>query len=107
MSIPVLCRRMARMTTPEDHFGREVAARYDASSARMFAPDVLDPAVDRLEQLANGGAALELAIGSGRVGLALAARGVPVTGIELSAAMLEQLRAKPGGADLPVALGDM
>ena len=50
---------------------------------------------------------VELAIGTGRVGLALAARGVPVTGIELSAAMVEQLRAKPGGADLPVTLGDM
>ena len=92
---------------PDDQFGPDVAARYDADSAPMFAPNVLDPAVDRLEQLADGGAALELAIGTGRVGLALAARGVPVTGIELSAAMVEQLRAKPGGADLPVTIGDM
>jgi hypothetical protein len=73
----------------------------------MFAPDVLGPAVDILEELAAGGAALELAIGTGRVGLALAARGVAVTGIELSAAMVEQLRAKPGGTDIPVTLGDM
>jgi len=73
----------------------------------MFAPDALVPAVDRLEELAAGGPALEFAIGTGRVGLALAARGVPVTGIELSAAMVEQLRAKPGGADLPVSVGDM
>jgi SAM-dependent methyltransferase len=92
---------------PDDHFGPEVAARYDAGSAAMYAPDVLDPAVDRLEELAGGGAALELAIGTGRVALALAARGVPVAGIELSAAMVEQLRAKPGGADVPVAIGDM
>ena len=92
---------------PEDHFGPEVAARYDEGSASMFAPEVLGPTLDRLEALAGGGAALELAIGTGRVGLALAARGVPVTGIELSTAMVEQLRAKPGGADLPVTIGEM
>ena len=92
---------------PEDHFGPEIAERYDENSASMFAPEVLGPAVDRLEALAGGGRALELAIGTGRVGLALAARGVPVTGIELSTAMVEQLRAKPGGADLPVTIGDM
>ena len=92
---------------PEDHFGPDVAPRYDADSAAMFAPEVLDPAVDRLAALAAGGRALELAIGTGRVGLTLARRGVPVAGIELSAAMVEQLRAKPGGADLPVTIGDM
>jgi SAM-dependent methyltransferase len=92
---------------PDDHFGPEVAARYDEGSASMFAPEVLGPAVDRLEELAGGGRALEFAIGTGRVGLALAARGVPVVGIELSTAMVEQLRAKPGGADLPVTIGDM
>jgi SAM-dependent methyltransferase len=90
-----------------DHFGPDVASRYDADSATMFAPETLGPAIDRLAALARGGPALELAIGTGRVGLALAARGVPVTGIELSAAMVEQLRAKPGGADIPVTLGDM
>ncbi len=91
----------------EDHFGSEVAARYDEDSAAMFAPEALAPVLDRLEGLAAGGPALELAIGTGRVGLPLAARGVPVTGIELSAAMVEQLRAKPGGAELPVTIGDM
>src|SRR3954447_17961231 len=90
-----------------DHFGPEVAARYDDDSAAMFAPEALEPALDRLEALADGGPALELAIGTGRVGLPLAARGGPVTGIELSAAMVEQLRAKPGGAELPVTIGDM
>jgi SAM-dependent methyltransferase len=90
-----------------DHFGPDVAARYDDDSAGMFSPDVLDPAVDRLEALAGGKPALELAIGTGRVALALAERGVAVTGIELSPAMVEQLRAKPGGADIPVTLGDM
>ena len=91
----------------DDHFGPDVAASYDEASATMFAPEVLGPAVDRLEALADGGPALELAIGTGRVGLALAARGVPVTGIELSPSMVEQLRAKPGGADIPVTIGDM
>jgi hypothetical protein len=90
-----------------DHFGPDVAARYDDDSAGMFAPDVLGPAVDRLEALAGGRPALELAIGTGRVAIPLAARGVPVTGIELSPAMVEQLRAKPGGADIPVTVGDM
>ena len=90
-----------------DQFGPDVAVRYDDDSAAMFAPDVLGPAVDRLEALAAGRPALELAIGTGRVGLALAARGVPVTGIELSPAMVEQLRAKPGGTDIPVTVGDM
>src|SRR4051812_5839890 len=92
---------------PDDLFGPEIAMRYDAEHAEMFASDALAPAVDRLEALAAGGPALELAIGTGRVALVLAARGVPVTGIELSAAMVEQLRAKPGGAEIPVTLGDM
>ena len=92
---------------PENHFGPDVAERYDRDSAGMFAPETLEPAVDRLEALAAGRPALELAIGTGRVGLPLAARGVPVTGIELSEAMVEQLRAKPGGDAIPVTIGDM
>ena len=92
---------------PENHFGPDVAGRYDEDSATMFAPEALDPAVDRLAALAAGRPALELAIGTGRVGLALAARGVPVAGIELSEAMVEQLRAKPGGDAIAVTIGDM
>jgi hypothetical protein len=91
----------------DDFFGPDVAARYDDDSAQMFARDTLGVAVDRLEALADGRPALELAIGTGRVALPLAARGIAVTGIELSAAMVEQLRAKPGGAQIPVTLGDM
>jgi SAM-dependent methyltransferase len=91
----------------QDHFGPDVAARYDDDSAPMFAPEVLGPAVDRLEALAGGRRALELAIGTGRVALPLAARGTSVAGIELSRAMVAELRAKPGGADIPVTLGDM
>ena len=92
---------------PENHFGPDVAERYDRDSAGMFAPQTLDPALDRLETLAAGRPALELAIGTGRVGLPLAARGVSVTGIELSEAMVERLRAKPGGDAIPVTIGDM
>jgi SAM-dependent methyltransferase len=89
-------------------WGPEIAAVYDQTSAAMYAPEVLGPTVDRLAELAGaGGRALELAIGTGRVALPLAARGVEVHGIELSPHMVEQLRAKPGGADLPVTIGDM
>jgi SAM-dependent methyltransferase len=73
----------------------------------MFAPEVLDPTVDRLVELAGSGRALEFAIGTGRVALPLAARGVEVHGLELSNAMVQQLRAKPGGDAIPVTIGDM
>jgi hypothetical protein len=89
-----------------DYFGDEVAARYDESSAGEFAPDVVGPTVDFLAALAGDGAALELGIGTGRIALGLSERGVPVAGIELSEAMAAQLRAKPGGAEIPVAIGD-
>lgn len=84
------------------------AARgYDTPGTGMFAPEVLGPTVDRLAQLAGTGAALELAIGTGRVAVPLRARGVPVTGIELSRAMIEQLRTKADEATIPVIAGDM
>jgi SAM-dependent methyltransferase len=92
---------------PEDHFGAAVAPHYDAHHAGMFTPEAIQPAVDRLAELADGGTALELAIGTGRIALPLAARGISVKGIELSAAMVDQLRAKRGGSELPVTLGDM
>ena len=88
-------------------WGPELASIYDEVVAERFAPDVLDPTVDVLAELAGGGRALELAIGTGRVALPLAARGVEVHGIELSPSMVERLRAKPGGQEIPVALGDM
>src|SRR3954464_2543850 len=72
----------------------------------MFDPAVVDPAVDVLAGLAGRGRALELAVGTGRIALPLAARGVPVHGIELSRAMVEQLRAKPGGDAIDVTIGD-
>ncbi len=91
---------------PEDHFGERVAKRYDESSADMFDPAVVDPAVDFLADLAGDGAALELGIGTGRIALPLSQRGVPVQGIDLSDAMVARLRAKPGGDAIPVAIGD-
>jgi SAM-dependent methyltransferase len=70
---------------------------------------VLDPgpAVDFLAGLAGGGRVLELAIGTGRVALPLAARGIVVEGIDASQAMVDRLRAKPGGDGIPVTIGDM
>lgn len=85
----------------------ETAARYDEDAAEHFAPDALNPTLDLLERLAEGGPALEFAIGTGRVGIPLAARGIPVTGIELSEPMVAQLRRKIGEDELPVVVGDM
>jgi SAM-dependent methyltransferase len=92
---------------PEDHFGEDVAARYDESSASMFDPSVLGPTVDLLAELAGDGAALEFAIGTGRVAVPLAARGVPVAGIEFSTAMAGRLRAKDEAGRIDVTIGDM
>jgi SAM-dependent methyltransferase len=85
----------------------ETAQRYDTPGTGMFAPDVLGPTVDRLVELADGGAALELAVGTGRVAVPLAERGVPVSGIELSEPMVDRLRAKVDESTLPVVVGDM
>jgi SAM-dependent methyltransferase len=90
----------------DGYFDERVAARYDESSAEMFDPEVVDPVVDFLVELAGSGRALELGIGTGRIALPLAKRGVPVHGIELSKAMVERLRAKPGGEDIGVTIGD-
>jgi hypothetical protein len=90
-----------------DHFEEPVAAHYDERHADMFDRAVVEPAVDFLAGLANGGAALEFAIGTGRIALPLAARGVPVHGIDLSEAMVGKLREKPGGEQIPVTIGDL
>jgi SAM-dependent methyltransferase len=84
-----------------------VASRYDEDCAEISTPEALAPMLDVLEELAAGGSALELAIGTGRVGLPLAARGVAVSGIELGEDMVAELRRKPGGEEIPVAIGDM
>jgi SAM-dependent methyltransferase len=90
----------------DGHFEEPVAARYDESAAEMFDASVVEPAVDLLVELAGDGQALELGIGTGRIALPLARRGVPVYGIDLSGAMIAKLRAKPGGGDVGVTIGD-
>ena len=94
------------MEDPDGHFGESVAATYDDPEHEMFQPAAIDPAVDLLAELAADGPALELAIGTGRIALPLARRGVPVHGIDMSRAMVARLRARPGGADIPVTIGD-
>lgn len=91
----------------QNTFVGEIAERYDEDCAEISTPEALAPMLDVLEALAAGGPALELAIGTGRVGLPLAARGVPVTGIELSEDMVAQLRRKPGAEAVDVTVGDM
>ena len=90
---------------PENIFDA-VAPFYDATAAGMFDPTVLDPTVDFLADLADGGAALELGVGTGRVALPLSRRGVPVHGIEISEAMVAELAAKPGADAIAVTVGD-
>jgi SAM-dependent methyltransferase len=83
-------------------FGDRWADVYDDGPAIETPPEV-----ELLAELAGGGRVLELAIGTGRVGLPLAARGLDVEGVEASEAMVAQLRAKPGGEQIPVTIGDM
>lgn len=85
----------------------DAAQRYDTPGIGMFAPEVVDPTVDRLAALAGDGRALELAIGTGRVAVPLTQRGVPVTGIELSRPMVDRLRTKADEDNIPVVVGDM
>ena len=93
------------MEEPEDYFGEPVAATYDGSTG-VFAPGEVNATVSLLAELARGGRALELGIGTGRIALPLAGRGVPVHGIDLSRAMVARLRAKPGGEAIGVTIGD-
>jgi SAM-dependent methyltransferase len=88
----------------DGYFGEQVAAQYDDPSSAEFAPEVIEATVDFLADLAAGGRALEFAVGTGRIALPLAARGIPVHGIDMSRAMVAQLRAKPGGDPLEVAV---
>jgi SAM-dependent methyltransferase len=91
----------------DEIWGVEAAQSYDTPGTGMFAPEVLEPTLDRLAELAEGGRALEFAIGTGRVAVPLAQRGVPVTGIEMSQPMIDQLRTKADDATIPVVVGDM
>lgn len=91
----------------EEIWDVDTAQRYDTPGSGMFASEVLEPTVEHLTKLAGSGRALEFAIGTGRVAVPLAARGIPVTGIELSRPMVEQLRTKADEAAIPVVIGDM
>jgi SAM-dependent methyltransferase len=90
----------------EDYFGERVAERYDGRYADQADPAVVDPIVAFLADLAGDGGALELGIGTGRIALPLAQRGVRMHGIDLSEAMVARLRAKPGADQIGVTIGD-
>jgi len=91
---------------PDGYFDERWAATYDESTAAMSTPDAVDPVVRFLSALAEGGRALELGIGTGRIGVPLARCGVPVHGIELSQAMAAHISTKPGGESIGVTIGD-
>jgi SAM-dependent methyltransferase len=99
--------REERGMRQEELWDTETAQRYDTPGLDMFAPEVLTPTVERLAELAEGGRALEFAIGTGRVAVPLARRGVPVVGIDMSQPMIDQLRTKADEATIPVVQGDM
>jgi SAM-dependent methyltransferase len=86
---------------------QEIAETYDETNAAISTRAALAPMVGLLAEVADGGPALEFAIGTGRVALPLSAAGVTVHGLELSQPMAEQLRAKPGAEAVPVTIGDM
>lgn len=89
-----------------DYFAGDIARRYDDGLGERGDPAVIASTVDFLAELAEGGPVLELGVGTGRIALPLAARGIAVHGIDLSPDMVAELRAKPGGEEVPVALGD-
>src|ERR687891_1825724 len=94
------------MNQQDGYFDERSAARYDERYAYLSDPAIVDPIVALLADLARDGNALELGIGTGRIALPLAQRGVRVHGIELSEAMVARLRAKPGAEDIGVTIGD-
>jgi SAM-dependent methyltransferase len=91
---------------PKVYFDERIAEGYDATSAEMFEPEVVEPVVSFLAELAGDGGALELGVGTGRIALPLSQRGVRVHGIDLSPAMVARLRAKPGADQIDVTIGD-
>ena len=95
------------MTDQQRLWDERAAQEYDTPGEGMFAAEVLEPTVDVLSELADGGRAVEFAIGTGRVAIPLSEAGVPVSGIELSHAMIARLREKVGEGEIPVVQGDM
>lgn len=95
------------MTDQQLLWDDEVAQTYDTPGVGWFADDVLEPCVQTLSELADGGRAVEFAIGTGRVAIPLSDAGVAVAGIELSHAMISRLREKASEERIPVVQGDM
>jgi len=91
---------------PENYFDERIARSYEAKWPELFEPAVVNPTVNFLSDLAGAGSALELGIGTGRIALPLSRRGLPVHGIELSPAMVAEMRTKPGGDNIGVTIGD-
>jgi SAM-dependent methyltransferase len=91
---------------PDSAFDEWVAQRYERLWPELFDPAVVDPAVDFLAALAESGSVLELGIGTGRIALPLSRRGVAVHGIDLSPAMVAELKAQPGADAIGVSVGD-
>ena len=91
---------------PKNYFDEPIAKSYDTQNADLFDSAVVEPVVSFLADLAAAGSALELGIGTGRIALPLSRRGVDVHGIDLSAAMVAELQAKPGSENIAVTVGD-
>jgi SAM-dependent methyltransferase len=91
---------------PENYFDERIAKSYRARWPDLFEPTAIDPVVAFLADLAGSGAALELGIGTGRIAIPLAGRGIRVHGIDLSPDMVAQLRAEPGSDGIDVTIGD-
>jgi len=100
------CPRYGPAVDEDGYFGADIAATYDDDDSAEFDPAVIGSTAEFLAGLAGQGRALEFAVGTGRVALPLAARGVPVHGIDMSRAMVARLRAKPGGDAIGVTIGD-
>jgi len=100
------CGRFWPVHQDDGYFDEGIAARYDDDSAEMFDPAILEPVIDFLGEMAGNDRVLELGIGTGRVALPLARRGVQIHGIDLSEAMVAKLRSKPGGGEIDVTIGD-
>ena len=91
---------------PTDHFGERIATTYRQKWPHLFEPEVIEPTVSFLAELAGGGAAIEFGVGTGRIAIPLSQRGVRVHGIDLSPAMVAQMRATPDAEGIGVTIGD-
>ena len=96
-----------QLETPDQHLDPAVAAGYDRSAGAKFSPEEVQRTADVLVELAEGGPVVEFAIGTGRVALPMAARGVALSGMDISEPMLAELHEKPGTDAIETMVGDM